>query len=44
MEMPPSLREEKDWEKRALREMTGSLSFCLISIKLKMYPNASMAP
>jgi hypothetical protein len=36
LEMPPSVREEKDWEKRALRETTGSSSFCLISIKSKV--------
>jgi hypothetical protein len=44
MEMPPRLREEKAWEKRALRETTGLLSFYLISIKSKMYPNKSMVP
>jgi hypothetical protein len=39
MEMPPSLREEKDWEKHALRETTGLLSFW-IWIKSKMYPKS----
>ncbi len=44
MPMSPILSEEKAVKNCALREMTGSSSFCLISIRSNMYPNKSTAP